>query len=148
MKLGEKLEKSQIVRILILISIVVTLIFTITAMVGNRTRFDNNKVYGEFTGEFQFINEQRSVFKLNLTFDGKKEYSGYIVIDDVQYDVSSSFTCIDSTVEFSLFITEIDVYFSCNGIITDSGTFIEGDVRYYLTAEDIWEGTFLISKYS
>lgn len=147
MSLGEKIEKSSVIRIILIISIVVSLIFTITIILGNRTKFDNDKIYGDFTGDLSFSPQYLGNYSLNLTFDGKKEYTGIFKINLTSYEIGSSYTCIGNNVDFSITISSIDIFFSFEGTVSDAGTFLEGDVRYYPESSQFYNGTFLLTKY-
>ena len=147
MKIGEKIEKNQIIRIVLIMSIIVTSILTIAVVVNNRTAFDNDKVYGDFSGEIIFDSPAGLRFSLNITFDGKRSFEGSIKIDEDIYEISSTYTCVTSSIDFSFTVDAFDYFFSCEGIINDTGTIIQGNVRFYETSSDIYNGTIFVSKH-
>lgn len=148
MKLGEKITTNRFVHILLILSIILSLTFSIVVFIGNRSRFDNKKVNGFFKGDVLFPDQPAGKYSLNITFDGKREYSGVMIINQTIYEITAKYTCIEYNVEFLITPVGINSYFSLNGIISDMGTFLEGDVRYYITSNDYIDGTFFITKYT
>lgn len=147
MSLGEKIEKSPLVKILLIISIIVSLIFTIVIIAGNRSKFDNAKLYGDFKGDLSFNQDFLGNYSLNITFDGKREFLGMLEINQSRYEIGSSYTCIGSNVDFSISLSSINIFFSFEGLLSDAGTFIEGAVRFYPNSNQIYNGSFLLTKY-
>ena len=147
MKLSEKIEKDQGIRAILIIAIIISLGIIIGIFFSNRSRFDNDQLFGNYTGTIIFPDLNDNQYSLNITFDGIGEFTGYIENNSTKYIVENTqYTCLENYVDFSFSVNKLDAFFSLNGDISSDYSRIEGECRYLTPSDDTIEGNFLITK--
>jgi hypothetical protein len=147
MSLGEKVQKSKGFRALLIIGIMLSAGILIGIFFKNSNKFDNTKIYGNYTGEIIFGQDSKPESNLILDFDGKGGITGSIEFENISYTIQDSdYSYIEHWIQFSFSFDDFNIYLSFNGTVSDDFSIIQGDLRYYESPNIILEGIFLISK--
>jgi hypothetical protein len=130
--------------VLVVMAIIIIAVFgLIISMVINSGNFDNETVDGSYTGSLSF--SDRDPFELNITFDGEKEISGIIKIDDLERPFTSEYLVESNDISFSITFEDLNLRFI--GIVTSGATILSGEVQLISESTEII-GTFFLSRIS
>ena len=143
---SKKITANRGLSAILLILVIISSIVLISFLNANQN-FDNERLTSKrYAGSLAFNDpEVPSVISMNIYFDGFGLINGSMnfSIDTLSYE--GEYRCIDSDIQFSLITVEIAYQFVFLGTLQTEDSIITGDVRFYKSANDTYDGTFYLS---
>ena len=143
---SKKITANRGLSAILLILVIISSIVLISFLSANQN-FDNERLTSKrYTGSLAFNDpEVPSAISMNIYFDGFGLINGSMNFSNDTLSYEGDYMCLESEVQFSLRTLEISYQFVFLGTLQTEDSIITGDVRFYKSANDTYDGTFYLS---
>ena len=140
---SKKITNSRGIYVILLILIIISSIVLINLLIVNRN-FDNETLASRrYSGSLTI--ENQPVITMEVYFDGFGLINGTMNYSNDTLSYEGDYRCIDKDIQFSLMTEEIEYLFIFTGNLLTEDSIITGDVSFYKSANESYNGTFYLS---
>ncbi len=140
---SKKITTNRGIYVILLILVIISSIILINVLRTNKN-FDNERLTSKtFRGSLTI--ESQPLISLQVYFDGFGNINGSIGFSNDTFTYSGDYICLGEEVQFSFTTSEPIYQFTFLGNLLSGDSVITGDVRFYKSSTDIFNGTFYIS---
>ena len=140
----KKITANRGLSVILLVLVLISSLVLINLLNTNRN-FDNDRLtsksyYGSLT-----IENQPPDIGINIFFNGFGFINGTMNFSNETFSYEGEYACLGDDVQFSFTTEENSFQFTFLGNLLANDSIITGDVRFYESANDTYDGTFYLS---
>ena len=141
---SKKITTNRGISVILLILVIISSIVLISSLIANQN-FDNERLTSKRYSGSLTIENQPTDISMNIFFDGFGFINGTMNFSNDTLSYEGDYICRGEDVQFSFMTEEITYQFAFLGNLQADDSIITGDVRFYKSANDTYDGTFYLS---
>ena len=143
---SKKITTNRGISVILLILVIISSIVLISSLISN-SNFDKERLTSKrYSGSLAIDTpESPPAISMDIYFDGFGLINGTMNFSNDTLTYEGDYFCIGNEVQFSFMTEEITYQFTFLGTLLADDTIITGNVRFYKSANESYNGTFYLS---